>query len=55
MEVNINLKKKITNTHFTLEGRMIIESGLNEGKNISQIANDLQWDKTNIDGVGIDI
>ncbi len=42
------LKKKITNTHFTLETRTIIENYLNEGKNITQIANDLQRDRTNI-------
>ncbi len=46
-EVEI-LKKKLTNTHFTLETRMIIENSLNESKNISQIANCLQRDRTNI-------
>ncbi len=42
------MKKKITNTHFTLETRTVIENLLNEGKNISQIANELQRDRTNI-------
>ncbi len=42
------MKKKITNTYFTLETRTIIESLLNEGKNVSQIANELQRDRTNI-------
>lgn len=42
------MKKKITNTHFTLETRTIIENNLNEGKNITQIANILQRDRTNI-------
>ncbi len=42
------MKKKITNTHFTLETRTIIENLLNEGKNLTQIANELQRDRTNI-------
>ncbi len=31
------LKKKITNTHFTIETRTIIENYSNEGKNIQNI------------------
>ncbi len=42
------MKKKIINTHFTLETRTIIENNLNEGKNLSEIANNLQRDRTNI-------
>ena len=42
------MKKKITNTHFTLETRTIIENCLNEGMNISQIANELQRNRSNI-------
>lgn len=42
------MKKKITNTHFTLEIRTIIENYLNEGKNLTQIADELQRDRTNI-------
>ena len=47
------MKKKITNTHFTLETRTIIENCLNEGMNISQIANELQRNRSNI-GKGIE-
>lgn len=46
-EVEI-VKKKLSNTHFTLETRIIIENGLNEMKNLTQIANELQRDRTNI-------
>lgn len=42
------MKKKITNTHFTLETRTIIENYLNERKNLTQIANELQRDRSNI-------
>ncbi len=42
------MKKKITNIHFTLETRTIIENSLNENENITQIANKLQRDRTNI-------
>lgn len=42
------MKKKLTNTHLILETRTIIENMLNEGKNLSQIANELQRDRTNI-------
>ena len=42
------MKKKITNTHFTLETRTIIENCLNEGMNISQIATELQRNRSNI-------
>ena len=43
-----DLKKKLANTHFTIETRSIIENLLNEGKNITQIANELQRDRSNI-------
>lgn len=42
------MKKKLTNTHFTLETRTIIENLLNEGKNLTQIANELQRNRSNI-------
>lgn len=42
------MKKKITNTHFTLETRTIIENRLNEQKTITQISNELQRDRSNI-------
>lgn len=42
------MKKKITNTHFTVETRSIIENMLNENKNLSQIANELQRNRSNI-------
>lgn len=42
------MKKKLTNIHFTLETRMIIENRLNENKNLTQIANELQRNRSNI-------
>lgn len=42
------LKKKLANIHFTFETRSIIETLLNEGKNISQITNELQRNRSNI-------
>lgn len=42
------MKKKLANTHFTLETRTIIENSLNERINITKIANELQRDRTNI-------
>lgn len=42
------MKKKITNTHFTLETRTIIENSLNENMNLTQIATELQRDRSNI-------
>lgn len=42
------MKKKLANTHFTIETRTIIENLLNEGKNITQIAKELQRDRSNI-------
>lgn len=42
------MKKKLTNTHLILETRTLIENYLNEGKNISQIANELQRDRSNL-------
>ena len=42
------MKKKLANTHLTLESRMVIENLLNEGKNLTQIANELQRNRSNI-------
>jgi len=42
------MKKKIINTHFTLETRTIIESQLNEGKTVTEIGRILKRDRSNI-------
>lgn len=42
------MKKKVTNVHFTLETRKLIEERLNEGKTITEISNELQRDRSNI-------
>lgn len=42
------MKKKINNTHLTLEARLHIEYSLNENKSVTQIANDLRRDRSNI-------
>lgn len=42
------MKKKVTNVHFTLETRKIIEERLNESKTITEISNELQRDRSNI-------
>lgn len=42
------MKKKILNTHLTLEARSHIEYSLNENQTITQIAKDLQRDRSNI-------
>lgn len=42
------MKKKLANTHFTLETRTILENSLNEQKTVTQIANILQRDRSNI-------
>ena len=42
------MKKKVTNFHFTLETRKLIEERLNEGKTITEISNELQRDRSNI-------
>ena len=42
------MKKKVINTHLTLEARMYIENSLNESKSITEIANDLHRDRSNI-------
>ena len=42
------MKKKVTNVHFTLETRNLIEERLNEGKTITEISNELQRDRSNI-------
>lgn len=41
-------KKKIINTHFTIETRTIIENLLNEGKSVTEISKFLQRDRSNI-------
>lgn len=41
-------KRKTINTHYTLETRMIIENRLNESKKISEIANEINRDNSNI-------
>lgn len=43
-----NLTRKATNTHFLLETRLIIEERLNEGKSISEIARELQRNRSSI-------
>ena len=42
------MKKKVTNVHFTLETRKLIEERLNESKTITEISNELQRDRSNI-------
>lgn len=42
------MKKKIINTHFSLETRTIIENSLNEGKSITEISSILRRDRSNI-------
>ena len=42
------MKRKTINTHLTLECRLYIEEGLNEGKTITQISNELNRDSSNI-------
>lgn len=42
------MKKKIMNTHFTLETRKLIETALNEGNSITEISKKLQRDRSNI-------
>jgi len=42
------MKKKPTNTHFTLETRTIIENKLNEGMSVTEIAKILGRDRSNI-------
>ena len=42
------MKKKVTNVHFTLETRKLIEERLNECKSITEISNELQRDRSNI-------
>lgn len=42
------MKKKIDNTHFTLETRTIIENSLNEKKSITEISKILRRDRSNI-------
>lgn len=42
------MKKKTTNTHFTLETRTIIENRLNEKKTVTEIANELRRDRSNV-------
>lgn len=42
------MKRKITNIHFTLETRKIIEERLEENKTITEISNELQRDRSNI-------
>lgn len=42
------MKKKIINTHFSLETRNIIENSLNEGKSITDISVLLRRDRSNI-------
>ena len=42
------MTRKATNTHFLLETRLIIEERLNEGKSISEIARELQRNRSSI-------
>ncbi len=42
------MKKKVINTHLTLESRKIIEEALNEGKRTTEIARLLKRDRSNI-------
>lgn len=44
----IILKRKTINTHLTLEARIFIEEELNKGTNITQIANQLKRNRSNI-------
>ena len=42
------MKKKITNTHLSLEARLFIENNLNDGKSITEISNSLRRSKSTV-------